>query len=156
MLLSGCSHSPSAELGAAQITSWTVRINTAGGFAGIGKGNVTISSDGKASATRPVARGETARPCEGTLAPVELQTVSDAVKHASSEGWKVPLDSGAPDAFEYTLELGTESPDSNQNRTVKWKTIKWYDNTQDKLPGDVKRLIQAVYTSMSQAMRNCP
>lgn len=149
-LLSGCSHAKPAEMGS-EITSWSVQIRTAGGFVGIGKGDVNISSDGKAASTRPGSHGETGRPCEGTLGAAELRSVNEAVRRTNPSGWKVQgLDVAAPDAFGYVLELQTESAGSKQNHK-----LEWYDNTENRLPGDAKRLIQMVFSSMAQAMRNC-
>jgi hypothetical protein len=150
-LLSGCSQAKPTESGS-DIASWTVQIRTGGGFIGIGKGNVTVLSNGKVVSTRPDRSGEPGRPCEGELAADELRIVNEAVRRTKPGAWKIEgLNVAAPDAFGYVLELQTEGTGGKQV-----SKLEWYDNTENKLPADAKRLVQSVFSSIARAVKNCP
>ena len=68
-LMSACASIPTPRAKTTEIEPWTVQIKTSGGFAGVGNGDVSVSSDGTAVVTKPVARGATAAPCKGQPKP---------------------------------------------------------------------------------------
>lgn len=127
--------------------SWTVGVSTSGGFAGIGRGNILVSSDGKAM-LRPAARpGQPADACEGRLSEAELLRIAAAVKDARPEAWKAAgLKAAAPDAFGYVLEL-------RQGESV--HEAAWYDNTAERLPADLKELYAGVQASWNRMLKGC-
>jgi hypothetical protein len=130
--------------GGVQKGRWSIELKTSGGFIGIGKGNLTVDSQGKCvySITNPekVRSG-----VSGTLNPRQMQPISDAVAKLNLKGWNIPgLNVAAPDAFGYKLEFRT-GPDLNEVTP-----IQWYDNTADQLPEDLKRL----NTLLEETMRN--
>jgi hypothetical protein len=130
-------------------SSWSVQIKTSGGFVGIGKGNISIASDGKFKYEPPHAPDKPARPCEARLSSEELRTVSEAINQSKPEGWNLPgLNAAAPDAFAYELEL-------HQGNNKHVYQVKWYDNTRDQLPDDLKRLSEAIDRAMQVAAKKC-
>ena len=142
MFAPACSHSQPAD-----ISSWSVQIKTSGGFIGIGRGNVLVSSDGKMTYVKASPPGKTERPCEGKLSSEELRAISEAVKQSKPAQWRISgPNEGAPDAYAYDLELIIDG---------KAHKIEWYDNTQDKLPEDLKKLYGTVNSATSEAVKKC-
>lgn len=121
---------------------WSLKFTTSGGFAGVGRGSISIESDGKFEYEEPMSPQQVRKGCKGTMYPRLLQPISDAVAKAQTDGWNRPdLNVAAPDAFSYKLELRTgASPQST--------TVQWYDNTSGKLPEDLKRLSVALLQLM--------
>jgi hypothetical protein len=151
-LMSACASMPSPQAETTEIRFWNVQIKTSGGFAGVGNGAVSVSSDGTAVVTKPVARGATAVPCKGQLKAAELKKIRDAISQSKPDGWKVAeFDVAAPDAFGYVLTLQTETAADKREFTAIW-----YDNTFAKLPTDLKYLTEVINSSVSQVRTNCP
>jgi hypothetical protein len=121
---------------------WSLKLTTSGGFAGVGRGSISIESDGKFKYEEPISSQQVRKGCKGTMYPRLLQPISDAVAQAQTDGWNRPdLNVAAPDAFSYKLELRTgASPQST--------TVRWYDNTSGKLPEDLKPLSAALLQLM--------
>jgi hypothetical protein len=141
LLLPGCSASQS------QSDSWSIQVKTSGGFTGRGNGNVQIDSQGHIIYDKPAIPNKPASPCKGSLSQEDLREIKDAVEHTKPQGWKVAgLDIAAPDAYGYDLKLqiGTES-----------HQVRWYDNTTDQLPGDLKALYNAVSSIKEKQARKC-
>ena len=125
-------------------STWSVKLATSGGFAGIGTGNLSVSSDGKFHYEEP-ARPEVHKGCDGNLRAAQLQPISDAMAKVDPTQWNKPgLNVAAPDAFGYKLEVRMGS---DQKPT----TVQWYDNTEDQLPVDLKRLSEALLQTMKTA-----
>ena len=142
MFAPACSHTQPAN-----ISSWSVQIRTSGGFIGIGRGNVLVNSDGKMTYVKASPPGKTERPCEGKLSSEEVRAISEAVRQSKPDQWKISgPNEGAPDAYGYDLELTIDG---------KAHKIAWYDNTQDKLPGDLKKLYGTVNSATSEAVKKC-
>ncbi len=113
---------------------WSLKLTTSGGFAGIGRGNLSIESDGKFEYEQPTSPQQVRKGCKGTMYPSHLSPISEAVAQAKPEAWNRPdLDVAAPDAFRYKLELRFGS-------AAQPTIVQWYDNTSGKLPPDLKRL----------------
>lgn len=129
-------------------SSWSVQLKTSGGFAGVGNGSILITSDGKIQYLPPSRPGKSSRPCEATLPSEELRAVAEAIRLSKPEGWDVAgLNVAAPDAFGYELELHTGDE--------KKFNVKWYDNTRERLPPDLKRLSEVVTHVMITAAKRC-
>ena len=144
ILSPACSSPPPADA-----SPWSVQIKTSGGIAGRGKGDVLITSDGKIRYEPPRVPGKPARPCEERLSGEELRAVSEAVGRSQPEGWELSgLNAAAPDAFAYELELRRGGKDQVYK-------VKWYDNTRDQLPEDLKRLSEAVDHATGVAAKKC-
>ena len=128
-------------------SSWSVQIKTSGGLTGRGDGDVSIDSTGRFIYDRPNFPNKPTSQCKATLSPDELKDVKDAVLKAKVAGWKVPgLAIAAPDAFGYELNL-------HRNKEI--AQVEWYDNTSDKLPGDLKTLVGAVSKVREQQVSKC-
>lgn len=131
----------------ADISTWSVQIKTSGGFIGIGRGNVLVRSDGNMTYVKASPPGKAERPCEGKLSSEEVRAISKAVKQSKPDQWKISgLNVAAPDAFGYDLELIIDG---------KAHKIQWYDNTQDRLPDDLKKLYGTVNSATTEAVKKC-
>jgi|ERR1041385_581777 hypothetical protein len=121
--------------------TWSLDYKTSGGFAGVGKGSITVSSAGEFVCSGN-DRGQVVKGANGTLTPRQLQPISDAVSKLDLKGWQVPgLNVAAPDAFGYQVRVyGSGLND--------FTTVQWYDNTVDKLPADLKRLSAVLEETM--------
>jgi len=114
--------------------TWSLDYKTSGGFAGGGKGSVSVDSEGKFACSSN-NRGQPVNGNSGVLTASQLRAVSDAVSKLDLKGWNIPgLNVAAPDAFGYQLKFHN-GPGLNEVTTVQW-----YDNTVDELPADLKRL----------------
>jgi len=123
---------------------WSLELTTSGGFAGIGRGNLSVDSEGKFNyygrSAQKVRQG-----CESKFTPKQLQPIKDAVAKSHPREWNKPgLNIAAPDAFGYKLELQTNGQKY---------TVEWYDNTSDQLPADLKRLNEVLLQTMQTACK---
>jgi len=123
---------------------WWIALSTSGGFAGIGRGNLTVDSKGKYSYYEPSSQN-TRKGCDSKFTNRQLQPISDAVTNSHPKEWDKPgLNVAAADAFGYKLELKTAG------QTL---TVQWYDNTRDQLPDDLKRLSDLLLQTMQTACK---
>jgi hypothetical protein len=141
LLLAGSCSRPSSPV---QKGPWSLDYKTSGGFAGVGKGSISVDSEGKfACSSRN--RGEVIKGATGTLNPRQLQPISDAVAKLDLKGWNIPgLNVAAPDAFGYKLEFRTGAD------LKELTPIQWYDNTAGQLPGDLKHLSATLEETMKK------
>ena len=129
---------------------WSLELRTSGGFIGVGKGSMSIDSEGKFACSSS-NRGEVINGAKGTLNQRELQPFSDAVAKLDRKGWDIPgLNVAAPDAFGYKLEFRT-GPDLKELTTVQW-----YDNTAGQLPDDLKKLDAVLEQAMKSRCGGSP
>jgi len=125
---------------------WSIELTTSGGFAGRGRGNLAVSG-GKFSCAQ--TSQQSSKGNEGVLNARQQQPIIDALAQIDLTGWNKPgLDVAAPDAYGYKLELriGTGLKDVY--------TVKWYDNTRDQLPEDLKKLSDALLQTMDRSCRD--
>lgn len=142
LLLPGCSSGQSSET-----SSWSVHVKTSGGLTGRGNGDVLIDSKGLIVYEKPNFPNKPSSPCKGALSEVDLREMKDAVAQTKPAGWKVAgLAIAAPDAFGYslTLDFGREIHE-----------VKWYDNTSDELPADLKTLYEAISRLKEKQAKKC-
>jgi hypothetical protein len=141
LVLSGsCGIEPVTQQG-----PWSLKLNTSGGFAGVGTGNLSVDSKGRIIYESPSSSDRIRKGCNGTLSKERFDPINDAVARANPKGWNEPgLNIAAPDAFGYKLELRIGSEPST--------TVQWYDNTTDKLPDDLRRLSEVL---LQQMKREC-
>ena len=124
-------------------TPWSIDFKTSGGFAGIGKGSISVDSAGKFKCSH-IDRGQTVSGASGTLNRRQLQPITDAVAQLNPKGWnQTGLNVAAADAFGYRVEF---HPDENHGVAAQW-----YDNTADQLPADLKRLDTVIEETMKTA-----
>ena len=122
--------------------TWSLDYKTSGGFAGGGKGSVSVDSEGKFACSNS-NRGQPVDGNSGVLTASQLRAVSEAVSKLDLKVWNIPgLNVAAPDAFGYQLKLHT-GPGLDEVTTAQW-----YDNTVDKLPADLKRLSAVLEETM--------
>ena len=113
-----------------QSGSWTIRIDSSGGFAG-GRGSVLVSSDATVRVTP-----RSGRSCSSTLTAPELKAMQSAVDRARPSGWnRRELAVAIPDAFAYDLELRLRT-----NRNEQTHKVRWYGTSPDALPPDLAGL----------------
>jgi hypothetical protein len=150
LLLVGSCSSQSTELnGSKQGTdansSWSVDLNTSGGFAGSGRGNLSVNHQGRFECSH-AERQEIKKGASGTLKPIQLKPIADAVAQLAPDGWSKPgLNVSAADAFGYKLEF------RNGRDNAQVFTVQWYDNTADQLPDDLKKLSDVLLQTMSNS-----
>jgi len=121
---------------------WSLDFRTSGGFIGVGKGSISVDSEGKFACSSN-NRGEVVKGATSVLNPRQSQLISDAVAKLDRKGWNIPgLNVAAPDAFGYKLTFRTGAD-------LKEVTpVQWYDNTAGQLPDDLKRLSAVLEETM--------
>ena len=131
-------------------SAWSLQLKTSGGFAGIGTGSISLTSDRAFTYERAARPREQRKPCEGKLSSEELQPINEAVAQSHPQEWNQPgLKVASPDAFGYKLELRT----GDKEQPI---TVQWYDNTRDQLPSDLRKLSDAVLQVMNTtAKKKC-
>ena len=147
-----CGTGKSANTKPMEPGQWSsVRMAITGGFTGRGNGTVLITSDGKITIERPSMPGKQAPSCEGELSAVDLKRLTDTISRSHPDTWnRGGLNAAAPDAFGYVLGL-TMGKGSGAKSFV----AKWYDNTSDQLPEDLKAVSDAVSAAMESAEGKC-
>jgi hypothetical protein len=129
---------------------WSLQLTTSGGFAGLGRGNLSVNHEGKYDCSQMTPQ-DVRKGVAGSLHPARFQPISDAVAKTNPKEWSKPgLNVAAPDAFGYKLELQTGT-DSKEVFTVQW-----YDNTKDQLPADLKKLSEVLLQTMSTSCGGTP
>lgn len=121
--------------------SWSVKIQTSGGFAGSGKGSVALHSD-----------GTVVQPCKRRASAAELATVGEAVARSHPAEW-LPVyrkESGLTDQFHYELSLESEHDDGS---TTSHRAA-WRDGSTGALPPDLRTLYEAAWRVRDRAQ--CP
>jgi len=142
VLLAGSCSTTTSPTSAPVGKTWSLDYKTSGGFAGGGKGSLSVDSQGKFACSSN-DRGQPVNGNSGFLTPSQLRTVSEAVSKLDLNGWNIPgLNVAAPDAFGYQLKLHNGPGLDNVT------TVQWYDNTADKLPADLKHLSAALEETM--------
>jgi len=129
---------------------WSLQLTTSGGFAGLGRGNISVNSDGKYSCSQ-TNRQDVRKGVVGGLPAFRFKPISDAVAELSPKNWNKPgLDVAAPDAFQYKLELTTGTDNKEMF------SVQWYDNTRDQLPTDLKKLSEVLLQTMNTSCGGVP
>ena len=125
---------------------WSIQLITSGGFAGRGDGNVMIASDGHLRYEKPGVSAQSSS-CEGRLSQEDLHDIGALITESKPGGWQVTgLDIAAPDAFKYVLSL------KRGNESFK---VTWYDNTEDHLPADLKKLYARLKSVKEKQAAKC-
>jgi hypothetical protein len=154
LLVGSCSSQPSEPKPASQPrdakTSWSLDLKTSGGFVGVGRGNLSVSHEGRFECS-PADRQQVKKGVSGTLNPSQLKPISDAVAQLNPKGWNKPgLNVSAADAFGYKLEY---RPGAESSEVF---TVQWYDNTTDQLPDDLKKLSDVLLRTMGTSCGGTP
>ena len=150
MLLAGSCSKQSAAAPKTFDGPFSLQLTTSGGFAGLGRGNLSVDSEGKFSCSQ-TNRQDVRKGVSGTLYPRQLQPISDAVAQVNPQKWNKPgLDVAAPDAYGYKLELRTGADLKDVY------TVKWYDNTRNQLPADLKKLSEVLLQTMNTSCSGTP
>jgi hypothetical protein len=128
-------------------TSWTVSVHTSGGFAAIGRGTVTVSSNGRVVVETAAPRGQAPKRCVLRAAPEDLAAIRDAVTRAQTAAWAgKTFGAAAPDAMTYKLELQSRGRRSSAT---------WYDNSLDQVPESLRAVYMAVDHTWQKANESC-
>ena len=129
---------------------WSLQLRTSGGFAGRGRGNISVNSEGKFNCSQRTPQ-EVRKGVVGGLHSTVFKPISDAVAQLDPKEWNKPgLNVAAPDAFSYKLELST----GTDNKEI--FTVQWYDNTMDQLPPDLKKLSEVLLQTMNTSCGGAP
>jgi hypothetical protein len=129
---------------------WSLQLTTSGGFAGRGRGHISVTSEGKFNCSQ-TNREDVRKGVVGGLHSTEFKPISDAVAQLDPKEWNKPgLNVAAPDAFGYKLELKT----GTDNKEI--FTVQWYDNTRDQLPADLTKLVEVLLKTMNTSCGGTP
>jgi hypothetical protein len=138
LVVGSCSSQPTAPP-----KTWSIKFTTSGGFSGLGRGNMSITSDNKFECTQTTPQ-KVRKSVAGGLHSTRFNPIRDAVAQLDPKGWNKPgLNVSAADAFGYNLEFR----DGTENQKV--FTVQWYDNTADQLPDDLKKISDVLLQTMS-------
>ena len=110
--------------------SWAVQVVTRGGFAGGGKGDVTISSGGSVTCLPAT------NPCADKLSPAALQSLAQKVLATKPSKWEGSALSTCRDCYVTMLVLHRREKDGH----VKTYTAYWDDTTGGKMSAEVRRI----------------
>lgn len=117
--------------------SWALQIITRGGIAGGGRGDLTVTSDGR------VTCSPAARPCglkgAATSAPASLSRLVAAAKPSK---WRGSVAASCNDCY-VTLFALQRRKGGGQAQT---HTLYWDDTTAEAVPADVRAILRAVAT----------
>ena len=140
LLVGSCSSQPTDPK-----PEWSLDLKTSGGFAGVGRGNLSVNHEGRFECSY-LERQEVKKGASGTLKLVQLKLISDAVAQLDPNGWNKPgLNVAAPDAFGYKLEFHRGTDKNSVFAAV------WYDNTAEQLPDDLKKLSDTLLQTMTSS-----
>jgi hypothetical protein len=115
--------------------AWAIQVLTGGGFAGRGKGDVTVISDGA------VVCEPSGAACVGKLSPEALQPLARSVLAAKPDKWGESNSlSACRDCYTTLLVLRRRG----QGGTEEVFTARWDDVTRPDLPGEVKKIYERV------------
>lgn len=146
---------PFAAVAITEENTWTVDLNSSGGFTGRGGGGAHITSQGIVHASRFNVMSPRHRPCRSQLSDEDLQKMAQAVSSTKGSTWKssyVPDgDNGCCDRFHWTLLLYQRAPDG-AGRTY---GTDWYDGNEKWLPDDLATLRATILTIMKTALKGC-
>jgi hypothetical protein len=112
--------------------AWVVQVVSGGGVMGVGRGNFTVTSDGRA-ACQPAR--ET---CPASLAAEALRPLSEAVAAAATQSWQGRAEDVCHDCYFTVMMLQRREP-SGAARTY---LFTWDDLAAAKLPADVRRVYE--------------
>jgi len=145
LLVGSCSSQPTDPK-----PEWSLDLKTSGGFAGVGRGNLSVNHEGRFECSY-LERQEVKKGTSGTLKPVQLKLISDAVAQLDPNGWTKPgLNVAAADAFGYKLEF-RHGTDKNPVFAAEW-----YDNTAEQLPDDLKKMSDVLLETMKTSCGGRP
>src|SRR5262245_61922767 len=124
--------------------TWSVKVETSGGFTGRGRGSLAVSSDGKAALT-PLTGGQ-AR--ETKLSADDVRKLTMAVKQARPAGWMPRYKAtNVADGITYNLTLKVGAGKEEKTHKVIWE-----DGSKG-IPEDLQVLIGAVEKAWQQASK---
>ncbi len=128
---------------------WKLEVATSGGFSGKGIGGIALGSDGQVSAS-----SET-RACPGKLLPEEVTMIERLVRKASPGRWRKSYTRpgnprGYADQFQYTFKLSIDRGAGSRT----YETY-WYDETGDRLPADLDKLVKEAWKIRDRVMAKC-
>ena len=114
--------------------SWALQLITRGGIAGGGRGDVTVTSDGR------VTCGPSAAPCGLRRQAAAPDLLSRLVAAAKPSKWKAPAAGTCADCY-LTLFVLQRREGSGREKTY---TFYWDDTTAAAVPADVKAIVGAM------------
>jgi hypothetical protein len=114
--------------------AWALQIVTRGGIAGRGRGDVTVTSDGRVTCAPATA------PCALKQAGDPFPSLSRLVAAAKPSKWKNPATGACNDCY-LTLFVLQRRAGNGRERT---HTLYWDDTTAGAVPADVKQILRAV------------
>ncbi|MCG3163735.1 MAG: hypothetical protein JMDDDDMK_05180 [Acidobacteria bacterium] len=132
------------------VTSWTIEIETSGGFSGKGVGGVSVGSDGQVSAS-----SEARRACKSDASSEEIKAIEKLISQSKPGKWRKSYarpgnPRGYADQFSYTLKISVDKPGGSQSYETSW-----YDETKDSLPSDLDSLVKELWKVRDRVVAKC-
>lgn len=111
--------------------SWVVQVVTRGGFAGRGRGDLTLKSDGVVSCSPTVSD-----PCAAALAPASLEALSKLIASAEPKDWKDKSGGACRDCYVSLLALQRRDAKGHAKSYI----VYFDDLTLAQMPEEVRRI----------------
>jgi hypothetical protein len=114
--------------------SWTIRIQTGGGFTGQGRGSVNLTSEGNLTCL------QTSMPCAANLAADKLLPLTQLISSFDVSKWEIPKPQGpalCSDCYTTTVTLARR-----QDGNLKVSTLSWNDVTRNRAPAELLRIVE--------------
>jgi hypothetical protein len=156
---------PSAGAGAADAShaqsapslqfAFVVDLDMTGGFTGLGRGGVTVDSDGRARAARIGGVNREASECGAQLEGDDLQSLQRAVAAARLQSWPATFapagDTGCCDRVTWTLRLAHRDADDRAQTSA----TMWYDGNEDRLPKEIAAITDVAVRVLARTLADC-
>lgn len=115
-----------------EANAWAVQVISSGGFAGKGRGNLTITSQGR------LFWNWVEKECNVKLGDEVMQDLTQAAFSADTTRWSGTTDRRCMDCFMYAIVLQRRESDGSERTYIAY----WDDSTAKKLPDELKKLYE--------------
>jgi hypothetical protein len=132
---------PKVEL-SPEANSWAVQIISGGGIMGIGKGDLTITSQGDLAWNKKDHPNEKENRCSVKLRDDVIQTLTQTTFSANVSGWGGPTSSYCSDCFVYAIVLQRRENDGIGRTYVAY----WDDSTDKNITEEVRKVYDIFMT----------
>jgi hypothetical protein len=132
---------PKVEL-SPEANSWAVQIISGGGIMGIGKGDLTITSQGQLDWNQKDHPNEKENRCNVKLRDDVIQKLTQMAFSANASGWGGPTSSYCSDCFVYAIVLQRREHDGIGRTYVAY----WDDSTDKNTTEDVRKVYDTFMT----------
>jgi hypothetical protein len=125
-----------------EANSWAVQIISGGGIMGIGKGDLTITSQGNLVWNKKDHPNEKENRCDVKLRDDVIQKLTQTAFSASGSGWSGPASSYCSDCFVYAIVLQRREQDGIGRTYVAY----WDDSTDKNISEEARKVYDTFMT----------